>query len=315
MSFSSQTKEELVRWPKGKECCRLAELAALINMGAEMPLGTDIPVEAGRFRCLRFSTENAGVARRVFTLAKPLLVLPPTVAVCRKMRLKKNNAYGVGLACQQGDLDRLGFVDEAGGAFAGIAPHLIKKRCDRKAYLRGAFLAVGSMSNPENSYHLEIVCRDAELAEGLAALMNGFGLKAGVTARKHVYVVYLKDSDKIAEFLALLGAHEAVLRFENIRVMKEVRNTVNRQVNCDSANLTKIVNAAIRQQEKIRLIERTIGINALPEHLQAIAQSRLAYPEATLKELGETLNPPIGKSGVSHRLKHVEEIADSLGRG
>ena len=344
LSFSSQIKEELARRSNGKECCRVAELAALVHMDAEMCSGVDERSYQGaemlsgaealseaetrqetdvgmrsettgrRFHSLCVATENAGVARRIFSLAKPLLILPPTVTVRRKMRLKKNNAYFLGLACRKEDLVRLGVVDEGGGSVAGIAAQLIKKRCDRKAYLRGAFLAGGSMSNPENSYHLEIICRDSELAAGLAALMNGFELKAGVTARKHVHVVYLKDSDKMAEFLALLGAHEAVLQFENIRVMKEVRNTVNRQVNCDSANLTKVVNAAMRQQEKIRLIEQTIGFQALPEHLRAIAQLRLEYPEATLKELGESLSPPIGKSGVSHRLRHVEEIADSLGR-
>lgn len=309
MSFSSRIKEELARLSTKKECCRLAEFAALIRMDVTRQR------EEGQLSQMQITTENAGVARRVFVLAKPMLAWLPTVAVRRKMRLKKNNTYLVDLAFRREDLNKLGLLDENGQSIAGIAPHLIKKRCDRKAYLRGIFLASGSMSNPENSYHLEIICREPELANDLAALMNGFALKAGITVRKHMHVVYLKDSDKLSEFLALLGANEAVLEFENIRVMKEVRNTVNRQVNCDSANLTKTVNAAFRQQEKIRLIEQTIGFQALPEHLRSVAQLRLQYPEATLKELGEHLTPPVGKSGISHRLKHIEEIADNLMRG
>ncbi|MCL1917592.1 MAG: DNA-binding protein WhiA [Peptococcaceae bacterium] len=309
-SFSSRIKEELARLPSQKECCHVAELAALVRHDA------DVGLEGGvvRVERLTITTESPVLARRIFGVAKPIVSWPTTVAVRRKMRLKKNNAYVLGLTCSGEELIRLGLVEKNGARVPGIAPRLVKKRCDRKAYLRGAFLASGSMSNPENSYHLEITCKEAELAADLAALLNGFALKAGVSARKHMHVVYLKDSDKLSEFLALIGAHEGVLQFENIRVMKDVRNTVNRQVNCDSANLTKTVNAALRQQEKIRLIEGMVGFQALPEHLRAVAQLRLQYPEATLKELGEHVSPPIGKSGVSHRLKSVEEFADRVVR-
>jgi DNA-binding protein WhiA len=320
LSFSSRIKEELARLPGQKACCHVAELAAIIRYEAEVDWeagallrGGSVPLYAAAHAAI--TTESPGLARRIFGVAKPILSGPATVAVRRKMRLKKHNAYVLRMACSGEDVYRLGLVEKNGARVPGIASWLIKKRCDRKAYLRGAFLASGSMSNPENSYHVEINCQEAELAADLAALLNSFALKAGVSARKHMHVVYLKDSDKMAEFLALIGAHEAVLRFENVRVMKDVRNTVNRQVNCDSANLTKTVNAALRQQEKIRLIERTVGFQALPEPLRAVAQLRLQYPEATLKELGEQLSPPLGKSGVSHRLKSVEEFADKVGRG
>jgi DNA-binding protein WhiA len=297
----------------------LAELAALIRMDAGVLRDGDVlrDVNENRERdvqTLHIDTESASVARRIFALAKSLLPLPPTVAVRRKMRLKKNNTYWIELPCRWEDLGLLGLLDEDGRIRqgGGIDSRLTAKRCDRKGYLRGAFLASGSMNNPENSYHLEMIHKEKKIAEDLAALMNGFNLKAGVSSRKHMYVTYLKDSDKISDFLALIGAHDGVLQFENIRVMKDVRNTVNRQVNCDSANLTKTVNAAMRQQEKIRLIQETAGFQIMPESLRDIALLRLEYPEATLKELGEQLSPPIGKSGVSHRLNRIEEIADKL---
>jgi len=306
MSFSSQTKEEVARLKESKECCSLAELAALIRMDGSLQIA------AYQHYTLNVITESAPVARRIFRLAKQVLNRPVTVVVRRKMRLKKNNSYVVKIACLTEDLQKLGLLSPEGGLQQGIAPALIKRRCDRKAYIRGAFLTGGSISNPENSYHLEIITKDETLAHDLAKLMNGFDLKARVSTRKNVWVVYLKDSDMLSDFLALIQAHQAVLQFENIRVMKEVRNTVNRQVNCETANLSKIVDAAVRQQENIRLIERTIGVKALPDNLREIACLRMAYPEATLKELGQKLAPSVGKSGVSHRLRRIDEIAEKI---
>jgi DNA-binding protein WhiA len=210
------------------------------------------------------------------------------------------------------DLEKLGLVDKEGKIQSGINKDLIKTRCDQKAYLRGAFLAGGSISNPEGNYHLEIITNDSVLAADISSLLNSFDLKAKVSTRKNFHIVYLKESEHIFEFLALIGAHQAVFEFENIRILKGMRNQVNRIVNCETANLNKTVDAAVRQLENIRLIERTIGLKSLPENLQEIASTRLEFPDATLKELGEMLNPKVGKSGVNHRLRKIEEIAEKI---
>jgi len=307
MSFSATTKDELARLEINNQCCELAELAALIRMD-----GT-LQISANQQYSLNVITENASVARRTYNLAKKQLQVPVHIVVRRKLRLKKNNSYLVKIYPQGiGELQKLGLVSADGEIQAGIDKKLIKKRCDQKAYLRGAFLAGGSISNPEGNYHLEIITGDEILASDLSRLLNKFQLNAKVSMRKNFHVVYLKESDHIFEFLALIGAHQAVLEFENIRILKEMRNQVNRIVNCETANLNKTVDAAVRQLENIRLIERTIGLNALPENLQEIARLRLEYPDYSLKELGDHLQPKVGKSGVNHRLRKIDEIAERI---
>ncbi|AHF11043.1 MULTISPECIES: DNA-binding protein WhiA [Dehalobacter] len=307
MSFSAITKEELARLELQKDCCELAELASLIRMD-----GT-LQISANQKYSLNVITESAPVARKIYNLAKESLHLPADIVVRRKLRLKKNNSYLVKIYPREmSDLQRLGLFNEEGEIQAGIDKKLIAKKCDQKAYLRGAFLAGGSISNPEGNYHMEIITNDPVLAGDLSELLNKFDLKAKVSTRKNFHVVYLKESEHIVEFLALIGAHQALFEFENIRIIKEMRNQVNRIVNCETANLNKTVDAAVRQLENIRLIERTIGLKALPENLQEIACLRLEFPDYTLKELGEILTPKVGKSGVNHRLRKIEEIAEKI---
>ena len=307
MSFSTTTKEELARLQSKKKCCDLAELASLIRMD-----GT-LQISSNQKYSLNVTTENASVARKIFNMAKELLELPVEIVVRRKLRLKKNNSYLVKIFPKgMEDLQVIGLVNQDGEIQAGINQNLVKTRCDQKAYLRGAFLAGGSISNPEGNYHLEIITNDGVLANDISALLNRFSLKAKVSTRKKFHVVYLKESEHIFEFLAIIGAHQAVLEFENIRILKGMRNQVNRIVNCETANLSKTVDAAVRQLENIRLIEQTIGLSALPENLQAVARIRLQFPDSSLKELGEMLTPKVGKSGVNHRLRKIEEIADKI---
>jgi DNA-binding protein WhiA len=307
MSFSATTKDELARLEIDKQCCELAELSALIRMD-----GT-LQISANQQYSLNVITENASVARRAYNLAKRQLQVPVHIVVRRKLRLKKNNSYLVKIYPQRfSDLQKLGLVSADGEIQAGIEKKLIKKQCDRKAYLRGAFLAGGSISNPEGNYHLEIIASDKVLASDLCQIFHNFGLNAKISRRKKFQVVYLKESDHIFDFLALIGAHQAVLEFENIRILKEMRNQVNRIVNCETANLNKTVDAAVRQLENIRLIERTIGLKALPENLQEIARLRLEFPDSSLKELGEHLQPKVSKSGVNHRLRKIDEIAEKI---
>ena len=189
-------------------------------------------------------------------------------------------------------------------------PGITAKRCCKKAFLRGMFLSSGTVTDPEKNYQLEIVTAREETAALTASLMNFFSLQAKTVVRKDHYVVYLKEGDCIAGFLALTGAAGSVLALENIRVLKDVRNSVNRKLNCEMANLTKTVSASVRQVRDIEYIREHIGFEKLPEHLRQIAVVRLEYPDLPLSELGEKLNPPIGKSGVNHRLRKLSMIAE-----
>ncbi|MDD2233659.1 MAG: DNA-binding protein WhiA [Desulfitobacteriaceae bacterium] len=307
MSFSGVTKEELARLSEPKTCCDLAELAALVRMD-----GT-LQIEANQQYILNVVTESAPVARKVFRLAKSVLDCQVDIIVRRKMRLRKNNSYFVKIYfLGPADLQRLGLFSRLMQIEFGIAKQLIKYRCDQKAYLRGAFLASGSINNPEGTYHLEIITSDSQHAADLCRLLNKFSLRAKVSQRKNCYVVYIKESEHIVLFLALIGAHHALLEFENVRVLKDVRNQVNRLVNCETANLNKTVVASVRQINNIGLIDKTIGLAALPATLREIAELRLESPDASLKELGEMLDPKVGKSGVNHRLRKIDKLAEKI---
>lgn len=306
MSFSAVTKEELARITEKKVCCNLAELAALVRMDGTLQI-------SNHSYALNVTTESAPVARKVYRLAKTILELPVDIVVRRKLRLKKNNSYMVKIYPRGiEDLKRLGLLDERGEILPGIPDTLVKSRCDKKAYLRGAFLAGGSINNPEGTYHLEIITNDSLHAVALSKLLNKFHLGSKVSMRKNWYVVYIKESEHIVEFLAFIGAHHALLEFENVRVFKDMRNQVNRLVNCETANLNKTVDASVRQVENIRHVANTIGLQALPETLREIAELRLEFPDASLKELGEMLQPKVGKSGVNHRMRKIDELAEKL---
>lgn len=306
MSFSAVTKEELARISEQKVCCDLAELAALVRMDGTLQI-------SNQFYALNVVTESAPVARKIYRLAKTILELPVDIVVRRKLRLKKNNSYLVKIYPRGlSDLQRLGLLDSQGEILPGISEELIKRRCDQKAYLRGAFLAGGSINNPEGTYHLEIITNDEYHAKALCKLLNRFRLGAKVSIRKNWNVVYLKESEHIVEFLGLIGAHHALLEFENVRVFKDMRNQVNRLVNCETANLNKTVDAAVRQVENIKKIAETLGLQALSDPLRDIAELRLQYPDASLKELGEMLHPKVGKSGVNHRMRKIDELAEKI---
>ena len=189
---------------------------------------------------------------------------------------------------------------------------LLSRTCCKRAFLRGAFLASGSISDPQKSYHFEIVCRTMEQAEQLQQLMNGFETEAKIVERKGHYVVYLKEGSQIVDMLNVMEAYISLMNLENVRILKEMRNSVNRKVNCETANISKTVNAAVKQLEDIELIRSKLGLDQLPQNLREMALIRLEYPEAALKELGNYLTPPVGKSGVNHRLRKLAEIAEDL---
>ncbi len=305
MSFASRTKKELTQ-VSGKLCCERAELTALIQH-----CGVLHDWEHGKV--LDLSTENAAIARRAYTLLRSAFTGPLEVLVQKKMRLKKNNVYiirmrsGAELFLQTLDLLQEGEVVPA------IPAPTIEQHCCRKSYLRGAFLASGSVNDPDShTYHLEISNKSSEQVDHLLQLFQEFRLHAKAIERKKGHIVYLKEGEKIVEFLGLIGAHQAVLHFEEVRIVKGMRNQVNRLVNCETANLNKTISAAVRQIENIRLIEERIGLDKLPLKLQVVAEKRLQYPEITLQELCEMLPEHVSKSGLNHRLRKLDEIAQKI---
>jgi DNA-binding protein WhiA len=212
-------------------------------------------------------------------------------------------------------LHALKLLDQDGEVTEQISPAnplLVQQSCCRRAFIRGAFLVAGSISNPEKSYHFEIVCLSEERAEQLQALIHSFGPDAKIVQRKKYFIVYIKEGAQIVDMLNIMGAHNSLMNLENIRIVRDVRNNVNRKVNCEAANINKTVNAAVRQMEDIRYLDARKGLKALPDSLSAIAMLRLANPDASLKELGEMLQPPVGKSGVNHRLRKISRIAEEL---
>ena len=189
---------------------------------------------------------------------------------------------------------------------------LLSKTCCKRAFLRGAFLASGSISDPQKSYHFEIVCQEEHQAQLLQELYRAFELDAKIVQRKKYYIVYLKEGSQIVDALNIMGAHVALMNLENLRILKDISNSVNRRVNCEAANIVKTVNAANRQVADIELIREKKGISALPENLREAAVLRLEHPDATLSELSQMMNPPIGKSGMNHRLRKLSEIAEEI---
>ena len=201
---------------------------------------------------------------------------------------------------------------EIGENLSVVGNVVVQNPCCRRAFLRGAFLASGSISDPEKFYHLEIVCATEAKAKQIQSIMATFNMEAKIVIRKRYFVVYIKEGNQIVDMLNVMEAHLSLMEFENIRILKEMRGNVNRQVNCETANINKTVSAALKQVDDIVYIRDTIGFESLPPGLLQIAQARLEKPEATLKELGEDLEPPVGKSGVNHRLRKLCDMAQRL---
>ncbi|MBS4032802.1 MAG: DNA-binding protein WhiA [Clostridiales bacterium] len=307
MTYALEAKNELARRDLGKSCCQSAELAAFIRLSGNIQI-------TGKRMALNVVTSNPAVARRIFSLFKCIFNLSSEILVRRKIRLKKNNVYLIRISeplRAREVLHRLGLMRD--GVLVQETDELtVKSKCCRRAYLRGAFLAAGSVSNPENSYHLEIYTDYQRQAEELATLIDSFGFKAKVTSRKNGYFAYIKDSEQIVGFLNVIGAHSALLNFENIRILKGIRNKVNRLVNFETANVNKTVDAAVKQAECIRIIEEAAGFTFFDAPLRRLAELRMENPEASLQELGQMLNPPLSKSGVNHRMRKLERIAKQL---
>ena len=311
MSFSGNVKEELSHHLGSARHCRIAETAAIISICG------GVMIDSRGRDSLKIHTENLSVARKCFTLLTKTFNIRTDIAI-RTNRMKGSVSYYIVVKEHDAALrilqatkliDQYGEVEEELSVVRNI---VIQETCCKRAFIRGAFLASGSMSDPEKSYHFEIVCATREKAEQIQKIMKCFELDGKIVLRKKSFVVYLKEGSQIADVLNVMEAHVALMEFENVRILKDMRNTVNRKVNCETANINKTVSAAVKQIDDIRYIQETKGLDKLPEGLKDMALTRLTYPEASLKELGSLLTPPVGKSGVNHRLRKLSEMAEEL---
>ncbi len=306
MSFASEVKRELTTLEVHREHAK-AELAALIRMNGSLSL-------LNHHFILNVQTENAAIARRIFSLLKDHYDVRSELLVRKKMKLKKNNVYIVRL--KQDTQRVLLDLDIMEGMMfqAHISDEIMGNAQKMRSYLRGAFMAAGSVNNPETSrYHLEIFSIYEEHNNDVCQMLNYFDLNARTLERRNGYISYLKGAEKIADFLTLIGATTSMFKFEDVRIVRDMRNSVNRLVNCETANLNKTIDAAAKQIENITYIEERVGLNALPPKLQEIAELRLEYPEISLKELGEIVpSGSISKSGINHRIRKINEFAEKL---
>ena len=307
VSYASEVKQELTKLVVHPEHARV-ELSALLRMNGSLSLQNHHFV-------LTAQTENAAIARRIFSLVKQKYGIESELLVRKKMKLKKDNQYLVRINQDTNKiLTDLDILDESGLSINTDVPlEVINEDQRMRSYLRGAFLATGSVNNPETSrYHLEIYSLYETHNEGIAQMMNYFHLNARTTKRRNGYIVYLKEAEKIADFLQLIGATNAMLKFEDIRIVRDMRNSVNRLVNCENANINKTVAAAERQVENIKHLQATVGLDNLPDKLREIAVLRLENPEVSLKELGDMVpSGPISKSGINHRLRKLNQLAET----
>ena len=308
MSFSNDVKNEVAKEEIEPLESALYELAGMVRHNGTISL-----TRSGF--TVHFITENNPVARRTYSLIKRLFQYDAIIEIRKNTQLRKKNTYRIHIEdvevaehflLEAGyDVDRFQYLQ------AGDFLNRLSTASKKVAFLRGAFFGGGSITNPDRMYHLEIVSADVEAQELVRKAMNQLQVPPKQTIRKDQRIVYLKDSELITDFLALIGAHQSLLKFEDIRAMKDIRNNVNRVVNCETANLDKTITASMRQRQAIAVLERSLGLENLPDTLREIALVRLENEDLSLKELGELLDPPIGKSGVNHRLKKIIALAET----
>jgi len=309
MSFSGEVKKELCEQISPARHCRLAEISAIIAFCGKLVVDKDQAL------ILKLQTESTILTKKIFLLLKQ--VFRVNAELTTKSISAKKNLYELALSAEETALvleacKLTVATEEKNGRSLVVEPTIVTKSCCKRSFIRGAFLAAGSVSNPNKAYHFETVVGQEQNGELLCEVMRSFAVDAKMIARKYHYVVYVKEGSQIVDLLNVMEAHVALMEFENVRILKDMRNTINRKVNCEAANINKTVKAATRQVEDILYIQEKVGLATLAEGLEEIALLRTRYPEASLKELGEMLSPPVGKSGVNHRLKKISEIAEEL---
>lgn len=309
MSFSSKVKDELSKQCPAARHCQIAEIAAIISLCGKISIS-----ENNRYT-VKIQTENIAVAKKYFTLLKKTYNIDTEISIRQSSKV---HMYTLALMRHEESIKVLQaskLLDESGDIQENLSISdnlLIQKECCKRAFIRGAFLAAGSISAPEKSYHFEIVCASHSKAIQLQKMICYFNIDAKIVERKKHFVVYIKEGSGIVDILNVMEAHIALMDLENVRILKEMRNSVNRKVNCETANLNKTVSAAVKQIEDIKYIRDTVGLSFLTENLEEIARLRLEHADSSLKELGEMLSPAVGKSGVNHRLRKISEIAENL---
>lgn len=312
MSFSSDCKKELCLLNPEKPCCRMSELSALY-----MTLGSLNLLGRGKLS-VQFTGESMAVARRVYTLLQKGLNLSPQIHYVSTAHFGGTRKCVLTLGPTQTPdfLSALGMMTVGEGGettLRSTSPRVnLNRSCCVRAFLRGAMLGGGTMTNPEQGYHLELGYRDETFRDCAAKCLQRVGLPIHQSSRKGKDFLYLKQSDQIVTFLTAVGAHQAVMEMENLRVQRQVLGSVNRAMNCDSANLQKQMNASGEQLRAIDRLAKRDGLKGLPKALQEIAVARLNAPDLTLEQLGQTLDPPLGKSGVNHRMRRLMEYAAEL---
>lgn len=306
MSFASDVKKELTTLMVHRDNAK-AELTALIRMNGMLGF-------SNHHLILNIQTENPAIARRIYQLIKQFYDVNSELLACKKMKLKKNNLYIVRLTSGTERLLSCLSIFKENHLIEVVPDKLLQNDILVRSYLRGAFLAGGSVNNPDTSrYHLEIYSVYEEHNQMIAAMINKYGLNARATNRRKGFITYIKEGERIAEFLSLVGATNAMLKFEDVRIMRDMRNSVNRLVNCENANMDKVAYAASKQLENIEYIRSTVGLCQLPPKLQEVAEARLTNREVSLKELGDLISSgPISKSGINHRLRKISEFATTL---
>lgn len=309
MSFSTDTKSELSRIENKERRLDLAELSAIVRNSGTIQLSGNMQIS------LKITTELNATARKVFKILKNNFDINTSITVNKNQMLKRNNSYVLTVTPEMGASDlliKLGILKSGNSFFPrnDVPSEIVREADEANAYIRGAFLGSGSINDPEKNYHMEFVTNNEDYSYELSDLINSMGFHSKIVERKNNYVVYLKESEQISDLLTIMGANSAMFVLQNAKIVKDMRNKVNRIVNCETANLSKTVDAAVRQVESILIIQKTIGISKLPANLQELAMLRMEYADMSLKELGENLHPPLGKSGVNHRFKKIEEIAD-----
>ena len=310
MSFTAEVKDELSRIEPKRACCLKAELAALVRIEGTLHISGP-----NRYR-LEVATETAPVARTVIKLLHGVYGLKTELTVRRSV-LHKTNNYLITVPTQPKlgtALSELGILGEHGFSI-GIDAKLVKRDCCAISYLRGAFLGGGFVADPHGDFHFELTAETEQLADDLVSLMGRFEIPARVARRRGTFAVYLKGAEPIVTFLALVGAHRALLRTEDVRIIKSMRNDVNRLVNAEIANQQKTAEAAVSQIEAINMLASIKGLENLPPALSELAELRLSNPEVSLRELGELADPPLTKSAVYHRVRRIEELANELLEG
>lgn len=311
MSFTSDIKNELTKAVPERKCCQLAEISGFLKFAGSITLS------GGRMG-IKVSTENASAARLFIRLIKEYFGARTALSLGEPAPLAKGRVYELAVTPEMNseqilrEVGILGVKEGNNFIIDGFDLALVRRRCCKKAALRGAFIACGSVSDPVKSYHMEMVCASEYMASEIRRMINSFGLKAKSVERKGKYVVYIKESEQIADFLNMIGASSIYFRYQDVLMVKDNMNKTNRIANCEAANVEKTVNAAQKQLADIRVIEQTRGLGSLPARLAETAMLRKANPELSLSEMAELFDPPLKKSGLNHRFAKIAEIADKM---